>query len=275
MQVLRAILTAGLFIAAQCQLFDRSEFGDGGSFNLTCDVGRIGNVPTSVTKIYFLSIDKAVVASTNVTLIAVYSSVPSEYLERFIPNGRSWVIEAAGGTGADNRATITLTLNVPDAQCSDAGLYKCSAGFHPTDGGTVASCSQNIKFKARIEAPVLTLDHHNGNLPDLSTNTEGEIVKLSCTFEGPVGLGYTWLTLPSGGTNLVPYPVDHNVTTVTPRPTSDTCSRGKYESTLAFKVPAVDTIYICVVKDGDEEASRKNFKIVIKPSNKGTRLGIV
>ncbi|CAL1546372.1 unnamed protein product [Lymnaea stagnalis] len=146
MKLLGAIVTAGLFIAAQCQLFDKSEFGDGGSFNLTCDVGRIGNVPTSITKIYYLSIEMAIVSSAKVKFIAVYQSVPKESLERYIPNGRPWVIEGTGGSGS-NRASIKLTLYVPDAQCSDAGLYRCNAGFRPTDGGAVASCSQNITFK--------------------------------------------------------------------------------------------------------------------------------
>ncbi|CAL1546371.1 unnamed protein product [Lymnaea stagnalis] len=104
---------------------------------------------------------------------------------------------------------------------------------------------------------------------------KGQLVKLRCTFQGSMGLGVTWLTGPSGGTNYATVPLDHDITTVTPRPTSDPCFYGEYVSTLTFKVPGVDTTYICVVKDGDDEATRKNFNIVIKPTNQGTHLGIV
>ncbi|CAL1546369.1 unnamed protein product [Lymnaea stagnalis] len=67
-----------------------------------------------------------------------------------IPKGRAWVIKASGGkvpSQFDNRASIQLTLHVPDARCNDAGLYTCNAGFRPTNGVYVASCSQNRTFK--------------------------------------------------------------------------------------------------------------------------------
>ncbi|CAL1546368.1 unnamed protein product [Lymnaea stagnalis] len=278
MQVLGAILTAGLFIAARCQLFDRSVIEDGGSFNLTCDVSRIGDVPAAVTEICQLSIERGFILNSGVgvtVLVRYLLRATDEQLEKNTPDNRPWVIDVSGGrypSTQNNRASIKIALYVPDAKCSDAGLYVCKAGFR--QGGLVseATRSDTITYKARLEEPVLTLDPHNGNAPDVSTNTAGQVVKLTCTFEGPAGLEVTWLTGPSGGTDFVPYPIDV-IQMLTPSSILDRCKRRRFESTLTLKVPAVDTTYICVVKDGNVGASQKNFKIVIKKSNKATHFG--
>ncbi|CAL1546363.1 unnamed protein product, partial [Lymnaea stagnalis] len=124
-----------------------------------------------------------------------------------IPDGRQWVIEASDGRGSvdpeNNRASIKLTLYVPDAQCADTGLYSCHASFRPAGGVSVAGRSQNLTSKAKTDVPVLTLDHHNGKAPDSSNNTEGQPVKLTCSFEGPDGLAIVWLVGPIRGPNFV------------------------------------------------------------------------
>ncbi|CAL1541750.1 unnamed protein product [Lymnaea stagnalis] len=152
MQFLGAIATAVLFIAVQCQLLDKTEIEVGGSFNLTCDVGRIGSVPAAVTGLYGLSIERTVLTSRKPTTVAVYSPNHSKNLTKFIPNGRQWVIEASGGRGSatdpdSNRASIKLALYVRDAQCADAGLYFCNANFPTVLGVSTAERSQKITYK--------------------------------------------------------------------------------------------------------------------------------
>ncbi|CAL1546364.1 unnamed protein product [Lymnaea stagnalis] len=271
MQFLGAILTAGLFVAAQCQLFDRSEIQDGDTFKLICEASRIGSVPQTVTTLYSLSIERTV-SGTEVELIAIYSPGLSKNLTKNIPGGRQWVIEASGGRGTIhpdyNRASIKLTLYVPDAQCADTGLYSCNANFPPVDGLSSAGRSQTLTSKAKTDVPVLTLEHHNGNDSDVSKNTEGQDVKLTCSFEGPGGLVLTWMIGPIRGTNFVPHESNHDVQMVTPSPITNPCERGKYTSTLTFKVLAVDMMYICVARDTDGEISRKTFKIVVIPKSR-------
>ncbi|CAL1546367.1 unnamed protein product [Lymnaea stagnalis] len=289
MQFMRVLLTVGLFIAAQGQgqLFDKYEIEDGGRFNLTCDASRIGGIPAAVTEISELSIERVWVGynpnHTLISMIATYRILPEEEaIQTIVPTDRGWLIEESGNnypTGLNNRATMKIVLYVPYTYCFDAGSYTCKARFNQTGGVSEASRSETIIYKERINIPVITLDPHNGYAPDVSSNMVGEEVKLTCQIQGLVslaGLELTWLTGPRGGNNFVPYPTD-GAETVTPGPPDRPCERGKYESTLTFKVPAVDTTYTCVAKDGDNGASRTNFTIVHTASigNKGANLVVL
>ncbi|CAL1546362.1 unnamed protein product [Lymnaea stagnalis] len=281
MWLLVSISTAGLFIAVCAQLqpiVNKPLIPIGGIFTVTCDANRFppDSIPSHWNVITELILER-IAGGGQREPIAVYRPFPIpgfSNVSKFIPTGRNWIVEASGGIASvdpptNNKATIKIEWVVKDAQCSDAGIYSCCATYLQPEGGT-EKFTKSQDVNASTEAPVLTLDPHNGKAPDVSTNTKGEIVKLKCTFEGPGGLVLSWLTGPSGGSKFVPYPTKEDIQSVTPRPTEQPVGCGEYESTLTFKVPAVDTVYMCVVKDGQEEASRKNFKILVKPETRNT-----
>ncbi|CAL1541748.1 unnamed protein product [Lymnaea stagnalis] len=270
MELIKYLLTATLLITAQCQLIDRSEIEDGGSFNLTCDVSRIGNsnVPPIVTSLYSLTIERTVVSGTQT--IAVYSPALFKNFTKTIPDNRPWVIEASGGksSSADpdlNRATIKLTLYVPDAKCTDAGIYSCNANFPSVGGVSTASRSQNMTSKAKTEDPIINSDHHNGNNPHYSSNPEGQNLTLTCSVLGPKSLVLKWQYRATNGFNLEDYPYTNAIKVANPLPVpGTTCDQYRLESALALIVQSQETLYVCAVLDGNNRVTETNFTIGIQ-----------
>ncbi|CAL1546373.1 unnamed protein product, partial [Lymnaea stagnalis] len=225
-QFLGAILTAGLFTAVcaqQQRIVDKPFIPIGGQFTVTCDANRFppGTIPSEVDFIQDLAIEREVGdgARKQIAFYNPFFPAPLPNVSQFFPAGRNWLLEASGGLDAPthNRATIKLVLTVKDPECSDAGMYLCKATYFPSNGGPT-SVEHSQYLNASTEAPALTLDHHNGKAPDFSNNTKGQLVKLTCKFEGPGGLMLSWLTGPIGGKTHVPYPSDDHIQTVTPAP---------------------------------------------------------